>query len=309
MDVFALTPEARRYFHAAALQAAHALSLFAALDRPQGCAELAARLGVREGRLRPLLDVLALEGSLQRVGPAFAAPAALPPAPPPMPAQGHGLLAQVLLRDEPLPEPGVLGTASEALCRFHEHLCAAGAGAAAELADLLARRLGALPAPSLLDLGSGRGVYSAALLERLPAASALLVDRPDVLQLIAPRERVELRPGDLFSVSLGEGHAVALVANVLHLFGADECRALLARAARALAPGGTLVVKDLRVDEDRAGPPASLYFALTMALFTARGDVHPASAIEGWLREAGLPRVERAALRSSPDAQVLLASA
>jgi hypothetical protein len=46
---------------------------------------------------------------------------------------------------------------------------------------------------------------------------------------------------------------------------------------RWVAPGGLLVVKDLDPDT-----PEGVYFALTMALYTAGGRVHAGEAIARW---------------------------
>jgi len=199
-----------------------------------------------------------------------------------LPPGGWGELAEVIRRDRPL-------DAGEMLSRFHAHLAAVGHDDAAALAG----RLAALPeaARGLVDLGAGAGHYAAAFLDAAPAAAATLVDRAEVLALVAPRARQRLVAGDLFAVAV-ERHGIALVANVAHLYDAADGARLVARAA-ALADA--VVVKDLWIEPDRSGPPGALYFALNMALFTDGGDVHPPARIAGWLRAAGLsePTVER----------------
>ena len=267
MGLFPLTPDARRYFTGAAVAAARALGLGGAGD-VDACA---ARLGLRRAhRLAALADVLTLEDAWD------AEPVSQPPG-------GWGELAAVIRRDRPL-------DASELLARFHAHLAAVGH----DDAGALATRLCALPeaARGLIDLGAGVGHYAAAFLDAAPAARATLVDRAEVLALVAPRDRQRLVAGDLFDVGLDERHGVALVANVVHLYDAGDGARLIARAA-ALAD--VVVVKDLWVEPDRSGPPAALYFALNMALYTDGGQVHPAARIAGWMAAAGLrdARIER----------------
>jgi hypothetical protein len=259
VGLFPLTPDARRYFAGAAVAAARALGLDGA-DDIDACA---ARLCLaRTHRLRALAGVLALEDAWR------AEPVSLPPG-------GWGELAAVIRRDRPL-------DAGDMLARFHAHLAAVGH----DDARALAARMAALPesARGLVDLGAGAGHYAAAFLDAVPAARATLVDRAEVLALVAPRERQRLVDGDLFTVA-AERHGIALLANVVHLYDAADGARLIARAA-ALAD--VVVVKDLWIEPDRSGPAASLYFSLNMALFTDGGEVHPAARIAEWLSGAGL---------------------
>ncbi|HTL33663.1 MAG TPA: methyltransferase [Kofleriaceae bacterium] len=97
-------------------------------------------------------------------------------------------------------------------------------------------------------------------------------------------------------------HDVVLLANVLHLHGERECAQLCAVAARAVRPGGRVVVKDLRIDDDRGGPIEGLLFALNMAVYTGGGSVYSASQIRVWLEAAGIERVEVKRFEVAPDA-------
>ena len=325
MDVF--TPfgsgPLRAHLRLAATQAGRRLGLYPRLrERPWSAGELARELGLpEEHRLLALLDVLALEGIASREGESFslrhlpAGAAALEPA-------GWGLLDQVLRRGQPLDEPGVAGEGDpEALRRFHEHLRNAGREPALELADELARR-SSRPAPTaeaggpqplLLDLGAGAGVYAQAWLERNPRARAALIDRPAVLERAAGAlrdagvlERAELLSRELLDAAPWPACDAALLANLLHLFGPDDARALVARAARAVRPGGAVVIKDLRLDDDRRGPPEGLFFSLNMGLFTQSGRVHTDAALRSFLAGAALEEIELTTLRCSPESRVAI---
>lgn len=292
-DVFLTGRPAMR---AAADATAHELGLFAACATPISAGALESRLGLRTGRLRPLLDVLVLEGRLHRAeGGAFVA--ALVPPVPPLGSAWIGLADRFRMADtEDVPFSG------DGLRRYHEYLLLTGAEAAREVADVLAPWIAD---GTLLDLGAGAGTYTRALLETAPNARAVLVDRSEVLMLareaLGPlAARASFLSGELADVSFGEGHRVVLLANLLHLLGPSASERLVARAVEALAPGGLLVVKDFAVEPDRSGPPEGLYFALNMVAFTRDGDVHDPVAIAAWLRAAGLRDVSVSGLASSP---------
>ncbi|HEX3757912.1 MAG TPA: class I SAM-dependent methyltransferase [Kofleriaceae bacterium] len=286
------------------MAAGHELGVFSALAAgPAAMEEVGSRIGVAAGhRLRALLDVLAALGAIgcERGGgaPRFSA-AAVVPARPELPRAGWGLLAEVIRRDRPLPaERG-----AEAVRRLHHHLASAGAAAAGEL-------VAGLDAASLLDLGAGAGAYSKAFLEANPAGRATLVDTAEVLALAAAwlgplAHRARWIAGDAAEVDAGDGHGAALLANLLHLHSPAMCARLVAAAARAVAPGGVVVIKDLRVDDDRGGPIEGLLFALNMAIYTEAGDVYPTAQLRRWLIEAGLGEVAERRLAAAPDAIVV----
>jgi SAM-dependent methyltransferase len=317
VDVFSQAMQSGGAFLSnAALAAGHEIGVFEALSAggSMSLEELAEMTGVSTGRhrLRALLEVLAALGAVRceraatpsSVTPPFAMPRfGAAPGPVPHPAiarAGWGLLADVIRGDRPLPvETG------DGLRRLHHHLADAGADAAREL-------VGRLGTTSLLDLGAGAGAYSKAFLLAHPAASATLVDTPEVLSLARERlgplaERCRLVEGDASTVDAGDGYGAALLANVLHLHSPPMCARLCAAAARAVAPGGLVVIKDLRVDDDRSGPLDGLLFALNMAIYTEAGDVYSTSQLRTWLTEAGLVDVEERRLAAAPDAVVVVA--
>jgi len=294
-----------QFFVEAAIAAAHQLGLFRALSHgSMTLDELARAIGVDAGlhRLRALVDVLAATGVLvvDRSGatPRFSAPSAAP-AHPAVARAGWGLLADVVRSNRPLT------VEDEALRRFHAHLATAGAAAARELASLL-------EGESLLDLGAGAGVYSKAFLDVHPAGRATLVDTRDVLAIARAwlgelAGRAQFVEGDASVVDAGTDHDIVLLANILHLHPEGMCARLCAAAARAVAPGGTVVIKDLRIDEDRTGPLDGLQFALNMAIYTDAGDVYPTSQLRAWLGDAGLVDIVERRLDAAPDAVVVIA--
>jgi hypothetical protein len=299
VDVFGFAVDAAGDFlKAAGIDAAFELGVFDAVaGGPRSMDELAAR-GLSVRRLRALLDVLVAINALARVGDRFAA--AVVPARPVVARAGWGLMADAIRRDRALEVEG-----GEALQRYHLHLLEVGKEPARELAAML-------PAGSLVDLGGGAGTYTRAYLEAHPDARATIVDFSDVLVLARAvlaepyRDRVTFAGGEISIVETAGDHDVALLSNVVHLHAPQFCARYVVAAAQHVRPGGLVVIKDLRVDEDRAGPLASLLFALNMAIYTGGGDVYPTSQLRAWLEAAGLVAVEERRLASSPDSIVVI---
>jgi hypothetical protein len=230
MDVFALTPESRAFFRAAARRAADELGSF------------------RSRRMQILLRALEIDGGPSEV---------------PVPDEGWGRLAEVIRSDRPLPMP----MRAAEYHAYHFYLASAGREPAQKLAPLLVEW--AQP-KTLLDLGGGLGTYARAFVEA-GGASAVVLDRQEVPP--APLDGVEFVRGDIFAAEGAFG--VVLLCNVLHLYGAEECAELCARARRL---GGVAVVKDFDPET-----PAGAWFSLNMALYTALGQVHEVEKIQAWL--------------------------
>lgn len=289
----------------AALSAAHELGVFEALVRtPCTSDELARELAVAPARhrLRALLDALVAAEVLVREEARYRVREV--PARPVVPRAGWGQLAEVIRTNRPLD----LDAATRA--RYHAHLVRAGAAAARELAALLSAEVDLAPG-GVLDLGGGAGTYVAALLDEVPTACATLVDDAEVLPLAADHlarfgDRVRLVAGDARAVDAGTGFGAVVLANVLHLHGPAVCAALCEAAARAVGPGGVVAIVELRLDDDRRGPPEGVWFALDMAVYTDAGDVHPTAQLRSWLADAGLVGIEERRLASTPEAVVVV---
>ncbi len=59
----------------------------------------------------------------------------------------------------------------------------------------------------------------------------------------------------------------------------------------ALAPGGTIAIAEILVDEDRTGPAPALIFAVNMLVNSDQGDTFSLGEIRAWLAGAGFQDV------------------
>lgn len=164
---------------------------------------------------------------------------------------------------------------------------------------------------TVLDIGGGHGRYSVALCQRHPRLTATVLDLPSALGA-PPAElgdRITMRAGDYAHEELGSGYALVLLFNVLHGHRPDGNRALLARVAQALRPGGTVAILEHGTpappEEGRAG--AAFLHAFSLNLFHGQGgQVYPIETITGWLTEVGFTAASSIRLRSSPTQHLVV---
>jgi SAM-dependent methyltransferase len=164
-------------------------------------------------------------------------------------------------------------------------------------ADLL--RLAEAGEISILDIGGGSGIYSASWLELNPAARSTQLDWEPInaiaRRLLAERglaDRFTCIDGDFHTTGFGNAtYDIAVYSHIAHQEGPDDNIALFTKLRDALKPGGTLVINDYIVDDDRSGPPFPLLFASEMLLKSKEGGTWRRADYDGWLTKAGFEDV------------------
>ncbi len=167
-------------------------------------------------------------------------------------------------------------------------------------------------ARDLLDVGGSHGYFSAGLCRKHPGLRAVVLDLPQAVEhaapLLAEQElggRIVHRTGDALTDDLGEAaYDVVLLAQLAHHFDEPSNRRLVRRLARALRPGGVLVVQEISRRATpcggqrggQLGALSHLYFALT-----SRTGGWTFEQIADWQRAAGLEPCRPAWFRTLPD--------
>jgi ubiquinone/menaquinone biosynthesis C-methylase UbiE len=168
-----------------------------------------------------------------------------------------------------------------------------------KIAEIITRK----PAGRFLDLGSGPGTYSAAVLKKDKNAQATLLDRPSALKVAKELHgkssfwsRMELKPGDLFSSSFGSDYNTVFYSNILHIYNPQENKKLFLKMNKALTKGGRLVLVDFFHTRDATQPYEAALFGVTMLLFTATGKTYSYDETENLLSQTGFHKFRRTPL-------------
>ena len=101
-------------------------------------------------------------------------------------------------------------------------------------------------------------------------------------------DRCEVRSGDYLEIDIEEGaYDIVVLGHILRAESDDRARALIERAARALRPGGRVLIGDYFADRQRALEPHALMMGVTMMASTRHGRVFRYADLARELRDAG----------------------
>jgi len=148
-----------------------------------------------------------------------------------------------------------------------------------EAAPRVVASLGKLPFERVLDIGGGPGTWTRAFLEANPAMRAIYYDLPEVVPIARRHfeahgllDRVELVPGDFYlDKSFPKGADMAWVSAITHQNSREQNRELYSKVHAALAPGGSIFVRDMVMSDDHVSPTAGAMFAINMLVNTEAG--------------------------------------
>jgi SAM-dependent methyltransferase len=154
----------------------------------------------------------------------------------------------------------------------------------------------------LLDIGGGTAVNAANLARRWPHLRITIADLPTItlaanakIAELGLADRVRAVGLDAFNDEFPTGCDAVLFAHFLEIWSPDRNRGLLAKAARALQPGGGLFVITPGQDDDETGPElAAALSAYFQTVASGEGMVYTAAEYEKWYAEAGFAPSGRA---------------
>ena len=170
------------------------------------------------------------------------------------------------------------------------------------VAQMAADRLGIAKAGPVnwLDVGGGSGVWSAVWLTANRQAKGVQLDWPDVNKIakefvsnFGAADRFETIDGDFHTVDFGASqYDYAIYGHIAHQETPADNIAIFRKFRKALKPGGTLVVNDFILTDERKGHPFALMFASQMLLVSKGGNAWRQSDYRTWLAEAGFASVD-----------------
>ena len=170
------------------------------------------------------------------------------------------------------------------------------------VAQMVTERLGIAKAGPIrwLDVGGGSGVWSAVWLKANSKAKGVQLDWPvvnriakDFVGKFGVGNRFETIDGDFHTVDFGSSqYDYAIYGHIAHQESPADNTAIFRKFRKALKPGGTLLINDFILNDDRIGHPFAMMFASQMLLVSKGGNAWRQSDYRSWLTEAGFTSVE-----------------
>ncbi len=168
-------------------------------------------------------------------------------------------------------------------------------------------------AARILDLGSGSGIWGIALAQQNALATVVALDTADVLEVTRQfveghklEAQFEYAEGDLLTADFGEAeYDLVVLGQVCHMFSPEQNQVLFRRVARALKPGGRVLITNNIIDDARVSTPDTLLDDLVLLLSTEGGRSHTLAEYRAWLSTAGFQAVEQADM---PDRLAIVAT-
>lgn len=146
---------------------------------------------------------------------------------------------------------------------------------------------------SYADVGTAQGDLAVQIALANPHLQGIGFDLPEVgpvfeeyAEANGVSDRVRFQPGDFFKEELPNVDVITM-GHILHDWNLNDKKMLIAKAHDALRPGGSLVVYDAIIDDDRSKNAFGLLMSLNMLIETAGGFDYTGADCIGWMEEAG----------------------
>ncbi len=300
-----LSELARSYQPVCVLAAACDWNVFGVLaDRSMTTAQLAGRLRTDPRATGVLLDALAALDLLHKQQDQYLLPDELRPwlvgsGPssllPMLQHQGNCLrrwaqLSTVVRTGRPVPrQPSARGEAAdlEAFIEAMNVICE-------PVADQILAEVSIPPFSHLLDVGGGSGTWTIAFLRAHPQAKATLFDLTDVIPQAQRRlkdagllDRVKLAAGDFYIDPLPKGADLIWLSAIVHQNSREQNRELFRKIHAVLQPGGSVLIRDIVMNDDHTQPAAGALFAINMLVGTEGGGTFSLDELTDDLQTAG----------------------
>ncbi len=191
-----------------------------------------------------------------------------------------------------------------------EQFLSAMTGLSLGIAHAMAQKVPWAQYKSFVDIGTAQGALPVVLAQTHKHLKGIGADLPVVGPIFENyvashglRDRLKFVPLDFFAQPLPRADAV-IMGHILHDWDLPTKKMLVGKAYDALPAGGSFIVFEAIIDDDRKSNAFGLLLSLNMLIETRGGFDYTGADCAGWMREAGFRQV-RVEHLSGPDSMVV----
>lgn len=151
----------------------------------------------------------------------------------------------------------------------------------------------------LMDVGCGPATFAVKFCERYPSLKAVAMDRPQNLQIAKEivaqyqmQDRVELRPGDYNTDSLGRGNDAMLLSSMTNQESPATLRKLLKKCYDSMNKDGVIMIQEQLLHADKKGPRLAAMIGVNQIINTVSGSSYSCAEMEALLQKVGFVDVQ-----------------
>lgn len=163
---------------------------------------------------------------------------------------------------------------------------------------------------TVCDIGCAQGDAVVQFTRLNPHLQGMGFDLPEVgpifddyVEANGLAERVKFVPGSFFTDDLPKADVITM-GHILHDWNLEQKKMLIRKAYEALPEGGSFVVFEAIIDNERSQNAFGMLMSLNMLIETPGGFDYTGADCEGWMREAGF-RSTRTEHLAGPDSMVV----
>jgi 3-hydroxy-5-methyl-1-naphthoate 3-O-methyltransferase len=153
---------------------------------------------------------------------------------------------------------------------------------------------------SVLDVGGGSGIFAIELAKAWPQLSATVMEIANIcveadgyIKAGGVSDRVKTQAVNMFTQAWPAGYAAHFFSNIFHDWSVDTCKLLARKSFESLPSGGRILLHEILMDDDGAGPLAAAAFSLLMLIGT-KGRQYSLPELRHILESAGFVDIEAA---------------
>ena len=146
----------------------------------------------------------------------------------------------------------------------------------------------------LMDVGCGPSTFAVKFCEKFDGLNAVAMDREQNLKIAQEivdqygmQDRVELRPGDYNTDSLGNGNDAMLLSSMTNQESPDNIKKLLQKCYDSMNKDGVIMIQEQLLHADKKGPELAALIGVNQIINTVAGSSYSTAEMEAILSEVG----------------------